>query len=64
MPAVAAPTAPPPVLDSPAGGALSLIFTTLPALLRLTCGLAGAAVALSVVPRRSSRPCSCPAWLR
>ncbi|WP_434741408.1 sensor histidine kinase [Micromonospora sp. SH-82] len=40
--------APSPALDSPAGGALNLIFTTLPALLRLTCGLAGAAVALSV----------------
>ncbi|WP_030488151.1 sensor histidine kinase [Micromonospora chokoriensis] len=48
MPAVAVPTASPPTLDSPAGGALSLIFTTLPALLRLTCGLVGAAVALSV----------------
>ncbi|CCH20904.1 sensor histidine kinase [Micromonospora lupini] len=48
MPATAAPTVPPPALDNPAGGALSLIFTTLPALLRLTCGLVGAAVALSV----------------
>ncbi|MDG4805818.1 ATP-binding protein [Micromonospora sp. WMMD1120] len=48
MPAVATPSAPPPTLDNPAGGALSLIFTTLPALLRLTCGLVGAAVALSV----------------
>ncbi|MFC4019454.1 sensor histidine kinase [Micromonospora sp. GCM10011542] len=48
MPAVAAPTVPPPVLDNPAGGALGLIFTTIPALLRLSCGLAGAAVALSV----------------
>ncbi|MCM0676453.1 ATP-binding protein, partial [Micromonospora phytophila] len=48
MPAVPAPTAPPAVLDTPAGGAFNLIFTTLPALLRLTCGLAGAVVALSV----------------
>ncbi|KAB1933811.1 ATP-binding protein [Micromonospora sp. ALFpr18c] len=48
MPAVATPTVPPPALDSPAGGAFNLIFTTLPALLRLTCGLVGAAVALSV----------------
>ncbi|MET8525826.1 ATP-binding protein [Micromonospora sp. NPDC005172] len=48
MPATAAPTMPPPALDSPAGGAFSFIFTTLPALLRLTCGLVGAAVALSV----------------
>ncbi|WTF85196.1 ATP-binding protein [Micromonospora globbae] len=38
----------PAVLDSPAGGALSLIFATLPALLRLTCGLVGAVVAVSV----------------
>ncbi|WP_422743459.1 sensor histidine kinase [Micromonospora sp. WMMD754] len=35
-------------LDRPAGGAFTLIFTTLPALLRLTCGLVGAVVALSV----------------
>ncbi|MGV9215351.1 sensor histidine kinase [Micromonospora sp. RB23] len=48
MPATAAPTMPPPALDNPAGGAFSFIFTTLPALLRLTCGLVGAAVALSV----------------
>ncbi|MEU4474195.1 ATP-binding protein [Micromonospora sp. NPDC023888] len=47
MPAVAAPTAPP-TLDNPAGGAFGLIFTTTPALLRLTCGVIGGAVALSV----------------
>ncbi|MFD4209507.1 ATP-binding protein [Micromonospora tulbaghiae] len=35
-------------LARPAGDAFSLIFTTLPALLRLTCGLVGAVVALSV----------------
>lgn len=42
---------PPPVenpLTPPTGGALDLVFTTLPALLRLTCGLVGAVVALSV----------------
>ncbi|PYC76435.1 ATP-binding protein [Micromonospora arborensis] len=49
MPTVAAQTVPPPpTLDNPAGGALGLIFTTMPALLRLTCGVIGAAVALSV----------------
>ncbi|MCO1599133.1 ATP-binding protein [Micromonospora sp. RHAY321] len=48
MPAVATPPVPPPALDNPAGGALGFIFTTLPALLRLTCGLVGAVVALSV----------------
>ncbi|MFG1842732.1 sensor histidine kinase [Micromonospora sp. NPDC049175] len=47
MPAVAAPAVPP-TLDNPAGGALGLIFTTIPALLRLTCGVIGGAVALSV----------------
>ena len=35
-------------LDRPAGGAFHLIFTTLPALLRLTCGLVGAVIALAV----------------
>ncbi|MEU1812209.1 ATP-binding protein [Micromonospora aurantiaca (nom. illeg.)] len=35
-------------LARPAGDAFSLIFTTLPALLRLTCGLVGAVVALAV----------------
>ncbi|MEU4676986.1 ATP-binding protein [Micromonospora sp. NPDC023737] len=48
MPAVPVRTVPPAVLDSPAGGALSLTFATLPALLRLTCGIVGAVVALSV----------------
>lgn len=48
MPAVPVRTVAPAVLDSPAGGALSLIFATLPALLRLTCGLVGAVVAVSV----------------
>lgn len=48
MPAVPVRTVTPAVLDSPAGGALSLIFATLPALLRLTCGLVGAVVAVSV----------------
>ncbi|SCL18160.1 Histidine kinase-, DNA gyrase B-, and HSP90-like ATPase [Micromonospora nigra] len=46
----AAPDPPPPSapVDSPAGGAFAFIFTRLPALLRLTCGLAGAVVALAV----------------
>ncbi|MFC0031828.1 sensor histidine kinase [Micromonospora chaiyaphumensis] len=48
MPVVAATTLPPSALDRPAGGAFTLIFTTLPALLRLTCGLVAAVVALSV----------------
>ncbi|MGS2616927.1 sensor histidine kinase [Micromonospora sp. LZ34] len=48
MSAVPTPTTPPTPLDNPAGGAFTLIFTTIPALLRLTCGLAGAAVALAV----------------
>ncbi|MFG2057092.1 sensor histidine kinase [Micromonospora sp. NPDC048930] len=48
MPVVAATTSPPGPLDRPAGSAFTLIFTTLPALLRLTCGLAGAVVALAV----------------
>ncbi|MFG3707941.1 sensor histidine kinase [Micromonospora sp. NPDC047670] len=48
MPAVAAPSTSPTLLDTPAGGAFTLIFTRLPALLRLTCGLVGAVVALSV----------------
>ena len=61
MPAVATPTAPPPALDNPAGGALGLIFTTLPALLRLTCGLFGAAVAVSVRPRRCEQAVLLPA---
>ncbi|KAB1915113.1 sensor histidine kinase [Micromonospora sp. AMSO31t] len=48
MPVVAATTLPPSPLDRPAGGAFTLIFTTLPALLRLTCGLVAAVVALPV----------------
>ncbi|TYB35912.1 ATP-binding protein [Micromonospora sp. AP08] len=48
MPVVAATTLPPSPLDRPAGGAFTLIFTTLPALLRLTCGLVAAVVALAV----------------
>ncbi|NES16819.1 MULTISPECIES: sensor histidine kinase [Micromonospora] len=48
MPVVAATTPPPGPLERPAGGAFTLIFTTLPALLRLTCGLAAAAPALAV----------------
>ncbi|MFU8873513.1 sensor histidine kinase [Micromonospora sp. SL4-19] len=49
MPVVAAPTTSPPTpLDRPAGGAFTLVFTTLPALLRLTCGMVGAVVALAV----------------
>ncbi|RKN42077.1 sensor histidine kinase [Micromonospora endolithica] len=48
MPAVPAPTPLPAALDNPAGSAFTLIFTTLPALLRLSCGLVAAVVALSV----------------
>ncbi|MFF5175080.1 ATP-binding protein [Micromonospora sp. NPDC000089] len=48
MSAVSAPTSPPAPLDRPAGGAFHTIFTTLPALLRLTCGLVGAVTALAV----------------
>ncbi|MFI2714105.1 sensor histidine kinase [Micromonospora sp. NPDC018662] len=48
MPVAAATTLTRSPLDRPAGGAFTLIFTTLPALLRLTCGLVGAVVALSV----------------
>ena len=48
MPAVSASTPAHATLDTPAGDAFSLIFTTLPALLRLSCGLVGAVVALSV----------------
>lgn len=48
MPAVALPSTSPTPLDTPAGGAFAVIFTRLPALLRLTCGLVGAVVALSV----------------
>ncbi|MFG3700106.1 hypothetical protein ACGF5C_19610 [Micromonospora sp. NPDC047620] len=38
MPAVAVPSTSPTTLDTPAGGAFAVIFTRLPALLRLTCG--------------------------
>ncbi|WBB79561.1 ATP-binding protein [Micromonospora sp. WMMD882] len=58
MPTVGAPdgptTAPPPpppipgVAQSPAADALGRVFTTLPVVLRVTCGLAGAAAALAV----------------
>lgn len=56
MPAVAPTTAlpglpepkGPPEADTPAGDAFTLIFTTTPALLRLTVGLVGAVVAVSV----------------
>ena len=48
MSAVPAPTSSPSLLDRPAGGAFHRIFTILPALLRLTCGLVGAAAALAV----------------
>ncbi|MFC4146916.1 sensor histidine kinase [Micromonospora mangrovi] len=48
MPVVAATISPPPPFDRPAGGAFSLIFTTLPALLRLTCGVVGVVTALAV----------------
>jgi signal transduction histidine kinase len=48
MPVLATTSSPPSPLDRPAGGAFTLIFTTLPALLRLTCGLVGAVVALAV----------------
>ncbi|MEU1751596.1 ATP-binding protein [Micromonospora matsumotoense] len=48
MSALSAPTSSPSLLDRPAGGAFQLIFTTLPALLRLTCGLFGAVTALAV----------------
>ncbi|MEV4842774.1 ATP-binding protein [Micromonospora matsumotoense] len=48
MSALSAPTSSPSLLDRPAGGAFHLILTTLPALLRLTCGLFGAVTALAV----------------
>ncbi|MEU8262366.1 ATP-binding protein [Micromonospora sp. NPDC048999] len=48
MPVVAATTSPPTSLERPAGGAFTRVFTTVPALLRLTCGLVGAVVALAV----------------
>ncbi|SBT50026.1 sensor histidine kinase [Micromonospora narathiwatensis] len=48
MPVVGVTTSPPAPLDRPGGGAFTLVFTTLPALLRLTCGLVAAVVALAV----------------
>ncbi|WP_406041611.1 ATP-binding protein [Micromonospora sp. NBC_00898] len=48
MPVAAVTTSPPSAWDRPAGGAFTLVFTTLPALLRLTCGLVGAVTALAV----------------
>ncbi|SCG59290.1 sensor histidine kinase [Micromonospora inositola] len=48
MPVAAATTSSPSAWDRPAGGAFTRIFTTLPALLRLTCGLVGAVAALAV----------------
>ena len=48
MPVVAATALPPTPLERPAGGAFTRVFTTVPALLRLTCGLVGAVVALAV----------------
>ncbi|MGN9812683.1 sensor histidine kinase [Micromonospora sp. BQ11] len=48
MPAVSASAPTLATSDTPAGDAFTLIFTTLPALLRLSCGLVGAVVALSV----------------
>ncbi|RZU77753.1 signal transduction histidine kinase [Micromonospora kangleipakensis] len=48
MPVAAATTSPPSTWDRPAGGAFNLVFTTLPALLRLTCGLVGAVAALAI----------------
>lgn len=48
MPVAAATSLPGSTQARPAAEAFTLIFTTLPALLRLTCGLVGAVVALSV----------------
>ncbi|TCB95807.1 ATP-binding protein [Micromonospora zingiberis] len=48
MPALATLTASPATVEPPAGGAFSFIFTRLPALLRLSCGLVCAVVALAV----------------
>ncbi|MFJ5541425.1 ATP-binding protein [Micromonospora chalcea] len=48
MPVAAATSLPGSPQARPAAEAFTLIFTTLPALLRLTCGLVGAVVALSV----------------
>ncbi|GIJ80694.1 Signal transduction histidine kinase [Micromonospora phaseoli] len=48
MPAPPSPTKPPAPLERPGAGALAFIFTRLPALLRLSCGLVCAVVALAV----------------
>ncbi|MCW3815640.1 ATP-binding protein [Micromonospora sp. DR5-3] len=48
MPVVAATTSPPSPFDRPGAAAFALVFTTTPALLRLTCGLVAAVVALAV----------------
>ncbi|MGC5030453.1 sensor histidine kinase [Micromonospora sp. DT229] len=48
MPALAPLTAPHSTVDPPATGAFAFVFTRLPALLRLTCGLVCAVVALAV----------------
>ncbi len=48
MPALPASSTPPDTVDAPAAGAFAFIFTRLPALLRLSCGLATAVVALAV----------------
>nr|WP_230414884.1 ATP-binding protein [Micromonospora tarapacensis] len=48
MPALPSPSTSPAPVERPAAGALAFIFTRLPALLRLSCGIAGGVVALAV----------------
>ncbi|MDG4795975.1 ATP-binding protein [Micromonospora sp. WMMD1082] len=48
MPALPNPTTPPATVERPAAGAFAFIFTRLPALLRLSCGLFCLVVALAV----------------